>query len=83
MRYGRDTVGGVIVRLRKMLGHVGKKDRATVTEAIGAIEELATRLYEATQPQDDQEPPRGSLTITRAAEDTDGEEETSPAETRA
>lgn len=48
MRKGVVTVTELEQRLRKMLGHVGKKDRQTVLDAIEAIHELDRRLLDAT-----------------------------------
>lgn len=42
------TVGHVVKRMRRLLGHLGKHDRETVLEWIEAILELSTRLHEAT-----------------------------------
>lgn len=42
-------VGELIHRMRRMVGHLGARDRQTVLDAIGGLEELATRLYKAEQ----------------------------------
>lgn len=42
------TVGQLIARMRRMLGHLGPRDRQTVTDGVEAILELSTRLHEAT-----------------------------------
>jgi hypothetical protein len=42
----------LIARLQAMLGHLSRKDRATVAESIIAIRELAVRLHEATHADD-------------------------------
>lgn len=70
-------VGELIRRLRRMLGHLSAKDRQTVLNAIGGLEELATRLYNAEHPTP---PAEGRVTITRAAEDEQphGEEAPTP-----
>lgn len=40
------TVGALVARLRKMLGHTGKRDKQTVFAAIEAILELSERNAE-------------------------------------
>lgn len=67
------TVGTVIKRLRRMLGHVGKQDREAVLEAIEAITELSTRLFDATHVE--KKPSAGLVEIRREPLDavaTDG-----------
>jgi hypothetical protein len=39
------NVFDLIKKLRRMHGHVGKKDKAVVVEAIGALQDLALQRY--------------------------------------
>src|SRR4051794_13611243 len=48
MRGERTTVGEVVKRLRRILGHLSAKDRAIVLEGVDAISELSAKLFEAT-----------------------------------
>lgn len=61
------TVGALIVRMRRMLGHLGARDRQTVCDAIGGLEELANRLHKASQAATT--PVRKRTTITHVAGD--------------
>lgn len=69
----RRTVGDLLLRLRRTLGHLGTRDRRTVLEAISAIEELTTRLFEATHPA----AAAGAVSITPVV-DQDAAEESRP-----
>lgn len=62
------TVGDLIYQLRRMLGHLGTRDRNYVLAAIAAIEELSTRLHGATHVAPK---PAGGLTITTVPDDHD------------
>jgi hypothetical protein len=68
----RQTVGDLLLRLRRTLGHLGTRDRRTVLEAISAIEELTTRLYAATHPA--AATGGGALSITPVADENAAEE---------
>lgn len=59
------TVGHVITRMRRLIGHLGKHDRETVVEAVEAILELSTRLHEATHAATK---PSSTLVLTRPDE---------------
>lgn len=65
MRGDPTTVGALLRKLRRMLGHLGTRDRETVLEAIDAIFELTERLHAATHPAE----PTGAVTITPVADD--------------
>lgn len=69
MNEQKQTVGDLLTRLRRTLGHLGTRDRRTVLEAISAIEELTTRLYVATRPS-----ATSAVTITPVADDGAAEE---------
>lgn len=60
------TVGDLIYQLRRMLGHLGTRDRGCVLSAIAAIEELTTRLHSATHVAPK---PAGGLTVTTIPDD--------------
>ena len=48
---GPTTVGALIKRMRKTLGHLSARDRETMLEACEALLEMSTRLYEAEHPK--------------------------------
>lgn len=56
-------------KLRWMRRHVGAKDRDTLEAAVAAIEELATRLHEATHVVSASPRMTGGVKITTVADD--------------
>ncbi len=60
------TVRDVITRMRRTLGHIGRRDREAVLAGIEAILELSTRLHEATHVQT--KPRTPAVTIQRVPE---------------
>lgn len=62
------TVGQLIARMRRMLGHLGAHDRQIVLEAIEAILEVSQRLYDAIHVQIDDTHPRTPALATRPSQ---------------
>lgn len=59
------SVGQIVARLRRMLGHASKRDRETLTLAIDGFEELAARLFDVTHAK----PSKGSYEIRKVDEE--------------
>lgn len=62
----------LIRRLRTLHGHVGRRDKETVTAAIGAITDLSMQLFAATHPTYEQKPKKGTFELKRVEEEPDG-----------
>lgn len=58
------SVGQIVARLRRMLGHASKRDRETLTLAIDGLEELAARLFDVTHAK----PSKGSYEIRKVGD---------------